>query len=175
MKTEERNETVKKITGAIEGLFKELEEKNALCSEYLEHLVRIKAEFENYKKRVEKERLDYIKYSNAELILKLLPVIEGFKRGIDSTRNTGNIQDFVRGMEMIYRELQDVLKRNGLTEIEAEGRPFDPHLHEVVEYVETQDFPENTVVEEVQTGYMVYDRVLRPALVKISRKPSEKK
>lgn len=172
---EKKKVLVKSLTGAMEGCFKELEKKNALCEEYLDHLIRLKAEFENYKKRTEKERGEYIRYSNADIVLQLLPIIEHFQRGLGVAKDAAKPREILRGMEMIFAELKGVLEKNGLAGIETSGKPLDPHLHEVIGYVESPDSPDATVIEEVQKGYMLHERVLRPAKVKIAQKPTGKK
>lgn len=167
-----REELVKSLTAAIEGCFSRLADKSALCEENLDRLLRLKAEFENYKKRSEKEKQEYVKFSNADVMMQLLPVVESFEMGMDSSKDAKNPKEILRGMQMIFSALKDVLKKNGIVEIETKGKVFDPHLNDVVEYVESRDVEEGTIVEEVQKGYMFNGRVLRPAKVKVAGNPS---
>ena len=158
---------------AIENCFKELEEKDTICKEYLNHLIRLKAEFENYKKRVEKERQEYIKFANIQLIFQILPVLDNLKLALESIKLSKNTE-LVYGMEMISKSLEDILVENGLSRIETKGKIFDPHMHEAVEFVESDEFPENTILEETKEGYVLNGKVIRPAKVKISKKPDKK-
>ncbi|OIN97361.1 nucleotide exchange factor GrpE [Candidatus Desantisbacteria bacterium CG1_02_38_46] len=155
---------------AIENCFKELEEKNNICKEYLNHLVRLKAEFENYKKRVERERQEYIKFANEQLLLHLLPVFDNLKLALENVNLSKNAE-LINGIKMIFKSLEDILIKNGLSRIESRGNIFDPHMHEAVEFVESDEFPENTVLEEIKEGYVLNGKVIRPARVKISKKP----
>ena len=167
----EKMEEKEKTENNGEQLRREIEEKSALCKEYLDHLVRLKAEFENFKKRADKEKLEYVKFSNADLIRQVLPVIESLEMGLAAANNLSGAQELVKGLEMVVSELQETLERNGLTRIETKGMQFDPHVHEVVEHVEAPSgAAENEVIEEVKAGYILYGRVLRPALVKIAKK-----
>ncbi|OIN98810.1 nucleotide exchange factor GrpE [Candidatus Desantisbacteria bacterium CG_4_10_14_0_8_um_filter_48_22] len=165
------NEKTEEKIGDNEQLRREIEEKSALCKEYLDHLVRLKAEFENFKKRADKEKLEYVKFSNADLIRQVLPVIESLEMGLGAAKSLPGAQELVKGLEMVVSELQEILESNGLTRIETKGRLFDPHVHEVVEHVEvSSSAAENEIIEEVKAGYILYGRVLCPALVKIAKK-----
>ena len=167
----EKTEDKEKTENNGEQLRREIEEKSALCKEYLDHLVRLKAEFENFKKRADKEKLEYVKFSNADLIRQVLPVIESLEMGLGAAKSLPGAQELVKGLEMVVSELQEILESNGLTRIETKGRLFDPHVHEVVEHVEvSSSAAENEIIEEVKAGYILYGRVLCPALVKIAKK-----
>lgn len=149
----------------------ELEKKESLCKEYLNHLVRLKAEFENYKKRVERERQEYIKFAHEQMILQILPVFDSLKLALENTKLVKNAE-LIQGMEMILKTLEEILLKNGLSKIDAIGNVFDPHMHEAVEFVESDESPENTILEEIKEGYILNGRIVRPARVKISKKPN---
>jgi molecular chaperone GrpE len=170
--SDEKKTTAKTIIGFIEKIFRDSEEKDNVSREYLNHLVRLKAEFENYKKRAEKEKQGYVKFANEQLILQVLPVFDTLRLALDSVRLSGSAE-LVQGMEMIFKSLEEVLLKNGLSKIETEGKVFDPHMHEAVEFLESDEIVENTVIGEVKEGYTINGKVLRPARVKISRKPNK--
>ena len=138
--------------------------------ELTETLQRLQAEFENYKKRVDKEKSEFVKYAKAELMQGLLPAIDTFEIALKSTKDN---EKFVKGMEMVYAQFVSALRSEGLKPIEAIGKKFDPYLHEVM-LKEKSDKDEGIILEELQRGYMLNDRVLRHSKVKISEK-SEKK
>lgn len=135
-------------------------------------LLRKQAEFDNYRKRVEKERQEFAAYAAAELIREILPVVDNLERAL-SARGDGADQRLREGVDIIYRQCQDVLKKAGLREVPADESHFDPHLHEAVERVETTEHEEGAVVEVLQKGYFLKDRLLRPALVRVAKPPAE--
>ncbi len=133
-------------------------------AELTEMLKRTQAEFINYKNRVEKETQDMCKYSNADIIKKLLPVLDSFELAL---KNTKDQKKFKEGVEMVYSQLLDTLKQEGLEPINAKGQKFDPYMHEVM-LKEKSDKPSDTVIEELQKGYMLKDKIIRHSKVKIS-------
>lgn len=128
-------------------------------------LVRLQADFDNYRKRAQKERADTIKYANEELICSLLPVQDNFERAIQSLGDEH--KNIVMGIQMIYRQLGEILTNIGLQEVKAFGEEFDPTMHESV-VKEASDKPENTIIEVLRKGYIYSGKVLRPSLVKVS-------
>lgn len=140
-----------------------LEEKKDL----FERLVRKQAEVENIRKRVEREKEDFLQHATMGLIRALLPTLDALERGLKH-REASIPEKYYTGMELIHRELLEVLKRAGLAPVESEGKMFDPHVHQAVETVETEEFDDHTVVEELQRGYKLKHRLLRPAIVKVS-------
>jgi molecular chaperone GrpE len=170
----EKEGLVKTLKESIEKCFAEVEKNKTQSEQYLDNLLRLKAEFENYKKRSLKERDEYIQYSSADIIAQLLPIIEHLERGLEGGRHAAKPDEILRGMQMILKELEILLKKNGVTQIESKGKKFDPGLHEVMGYAETKDFHEDTVIEELQKGYKIYDKVLRHAKVRIAKKPQDK-
>lgn len=133
--------------------------------------VRLQADFENYKKRVERERAEDRVRITAALIETLLPVLDGFERAL-AVHGDPAYEEHRRGFELIYKQLFDALARMGLVRVRALGQPFDPHLHQAVERVAMASVPEGTVVEELAPGYLVRDRLLRPAMVRVAYSPA---
>jgi len=131
--------------------------------------VRLYAEFENYKKRVNKDKEDLIKYGNENLLTELLPVIDNLEMALKHASNNLS-SGLVQGVEITLKELKKILEKFGLTAIEADGKPFDPLIHHAMLQVERDNVKENMVAEELRKGYMLKDKVLRPALVAVSKK-----
>jgi molecular chaperone GrpE len=146
-----------------------LEEKKVL----FDRLVRKQAELENIRKRVEREKEDFLQHATMGLIRTLLPTLDALERGLKH-REANVPEKYYKGMELIHRELLEVLKRAGLAPVESEGKIFNPHVHQAVETVETDKFEDHTVVEELQRGYTLKNRLLRPAIVKVAVSPSGK-
>ena len=147
-----------------EDVKKEAEE----CCEgkkYLEQLLRLQAEFMNYKKRVEKERLELSDLFKSELVGSLLPVIDDFERMLDHSNGENN--EFLKGVKLIYQKFIDVLKEQGLKTIHAKGQKFDPRLHEAMLTENSENGDDEIVAEEWRKGYLFNDRLLRPAQVKV--------
>lgn len=138
-------------------------------TELNQRFLRVAADFENYKRRTALEKDDLLKYSNAKLIGELLPVLDNFQLALKNSGSGPDVQNVVKGMEMIYRQMLQVLEQAGMSKIEAVGQPFDPKLHEAVMQVEDDSVPEDTVVEELRAGYMLKERVIRPSMVKVSK------
>ncbi|HEX9496484.1 MAG TPA: nucleotide exchange factor GrpE [Candidatus Limnocylindria bacterium] len=135
---------------------------------YKRDLQRMAADFANYRKRNEAERADFARFAKAELITKLLDVLDGYDRALASVPDDLKGQPWVEGMWLVERKLRQILEAEGLEPIDSLGKPFDPYLHEAVAHVES-DKPEGTVVEEFQKAYRLHDRVIRPALVSVAK------
>jgi len=133
-----------------------------------DHMLRVQAEFDNFKKRSQKEKEAERKYKSQDLANELLPVLDNFERALQ-VEVTDETKSLFEGITMVYRQLQDALKSQGVEEIEAEGKDFDPNLHHAVMQVEEEDKDSNIVVEVLQKGYMLKDRVIRPAMVKVNK------
>lgn len=140
-----------------------LQEKKDL----FDRLVRKQAELENVRKRVEREKEDFLQHATMGLIRALLPTLDALERGLKH-REENIPEKYYTGIELIHRELLDVLKRAGLAPVESEGKIFDPHVHQAVETVETEEHRDQEVVEELQRGYKLKQRLLRPAIVKVA-------
>ena len=142
-----------------------LEEKDSLN----DRLLRKQAEFDNYKKRIERERSEYVQFASAELMKELLNALDSFDLALRNAAAEGKSgENMLRGLDLIYKQFQDVLARFGLKSIEARGQHFDPHFHQAVSTVESADAEENTVVEEFRRGYTLNGRLLRPAMVSVA-------
>ncbi len=147
----------------------ELRRQAGTDSEHREKMLRTLAEMENLRKRFERERQDYVNYANRELLTEFIPVLDNFHRALESIPENQSTGPILEGVGMIYRQLEEVLKKQGMEEVEAEGRPFNPHLHEAVQVEVTDRCPEDTVLEVIRKGYLYRGRLLRPAEVKVSR------
>lgn len=147
----------------------ELIQAKAKAEDYYGHLQRLQADFDNYRKRTQKEKEELIKYASERIVSDLLPVLDNFERAISAAQSSEDFKAFSQGVEMIHRQMQNMLTKEGLKAIDAVGQPFDPNLHEAVLQVDAEDQPENTVVEELQKGYYLKEKVLRPSMVKVSR------
>jgi molecular chaperone GrpE len=146
----------------------ELQKLKAERDSLLDRLARAQAEFENARRRASKEQQDFRDYASFDTIKSLLPVLDSFERALQTKSEAA---DFRSGVELIYKQLQDALARMGVRAIPAKGEPFDPHVHEAVEMVETSDAADHEVIEELQRGYKIKDRLLRPAMVKVAKNP----
>ena len=133
-----------------------------------ERLLRLQADFENLKKRIDREKEDHYRHATASLIARLLPVIDNFDRAMGATKPAKIDEAFRDGLALIHKQLVDELHKEGLRPIEVVGKPFDPAVHEAVATVVSSTLPANTVVEEARRGYFFRDRLLRPALVRVS-------
>jgi len=150
----------------------ELERVKKEKEEYRELYLRTLADFDNYKKKMESEWRKTVDYSTERLIYELLPVLDNFKRAIEASENTQDVESLKKGIEMIYKQLIDILEKEGLKSFETIGLKFDPRIHEAVATVETKDVLPGTVVEELETGYFFKEKLLRPAKVSVSQEPS---
>lgn len=164
--SEEQMVETEEIT--VEEPISTLEGSGRLASEYLDHLQRLQAEFDNYKKRVDREKAELIKYASAELVSELIDIMENLERGVASAKGSDDIDSIVKGMEMVSTQLKDILGSRGLKPIEAVGKKFDPHYHEAMMMTPTDEYPYNTVIEEFQQGYMIKDKVIRYSKVRVS-------
>lgn len=158
----EEDDNIDELKTKLEDKMKELEELN-------NRLLRLQADFLNYKKRVEKEKESIYAYASEELICQVLPVIDNFERALDSVNDKQKEDSFYKGVEMVYKQLLDILKKSGLEEIKAIGEKFDPNLHHGVAQEESSEHEEDTIIEVYQKGYKLKDKVIRPSMVKISK------
>jgi molecular chaperone GrpE len=147
------------------------EDIEAKLKQTYERLLRVAADFENYKKRVEAERSEFVKFANEKLVRDLLPVLDNLKRAIETAKGNDANSAFLAGVQIVYKQFLKVLERFGVKPIEAVGKQFDPGVHEAMHMVETDEHEPGTIVEELAPGYTMSGRVLRPALVCVARKP----
>jgi molecular chaperone GrpE len=159
----------------------ELKSRAAKADDNWDRLLRTTADFENFKKRAARERVEAAQYAGAALVEKLLPVLDHFEMALAATQNANdappndaNFSSFQSGVAMIQQQLKNVLAEAGLEEIDAAGRPFDPSLHEAVSQQESADVPEGRVLMQIRKGYKLRDRLLRPAAVIVAKKTEAK-
>lgn len=176
-RAEERAEAVPtpsrtELAQRIEELERELEQVRAKGEEHLYNWQRSAADFANYKRRTEEERAVVGQFSNALLIGKLLSVLDDFDRALESVPSDAH-DAWIEGVKLVERKLRGVLESEGVTPIDAVGQPFDPNIHEAVVHEDTADHPDNEVIDELQRGYRLHDRVLRPSLVRVANNPKE--
>lgn len=157
----------------VETLRAELEQAQAQAADYLEGWQRARAEFANFKKRVEAERQELRRASTEALLLKLLPVVDDFERAFQVLPEESADEAWVDGFRMILRKLQALLESEDVTPIEAAGHPFDPLWHQALLQEETEEHRDGYVIEEMQRGYRLGDRVLRPSMVKVASNNNE--
>jgi len=145
------------------------------CEQFRDKHLRLQAEFDNYRKRSIKEKAEFIKFANEGLIIELLGILDNFERGIKAADLKKDFDLLHQGVDMISRQLHELLGTKGLRKIKAVGEKFDPHQHEAMEVVEAEDISEDTVIEELQPGYLLNDRIVRPAKVKVAKVKEEEK
>lgn len=158
----------KKEPTPLEKLQAKLDEKTGESSEYFDKWLRLRAEMENFKKRMQKEKADYLRFGNEDLLKALLPILDNLNRAIDHGKNGRENSPLLAGVEMIHKELLNTLERFGVKPIQVAGEVFDPEKHEAI-FQEESDLEANRVVAAVQNGYFYHDRLLRPAKVIVSR------
>lgn len=147
-------------------LLEQIEEKNRLFDEQTDRLKRLQADFENFRRRTQKEKEELSAVVAQGVVLELLPVVDNFERALKSAEHQ-DAKVLLEGVQMIYNQLSGVLEKVGLTPIEAEGQTFDPQQHEAVMSVEDAEQPDGIIVEELQKGYTVRGKVIRPSMVKV--------
>jgi molecular chaperone GrpE len=159
-----------KVISLKEPEYLKLKEEAEKAKEYWERMLRLQADFDNTRKRLEKEKQDFLKFANEGIILELLNILDDLERTVELAQSKHqDLSAFLKGVEMILAHLYDMLKEYDVRPIEAEGTIFDPHYHEALIQVENKDVPEHTIVEELQKGYLLNDRVIRTAKVKVSK------
>jgi molecular chaperone GrpE len=159
---------VREIEAEMDRMRAELDSAAKSMEEEHNRYLRALADFSNYKRRQQEETETRALMASQELILKLLPIIDNFERAIQAAGENRNFDGLVDGVSLTLRQLRDLLEKEGVQPIEAVGQEFDPNLHEAVMRIETEDLPDNTVVEEFQKGYTQGSRVIRPAQVKVA-------
>jgi molecular chaperone GrpE len=163
---EESNESSSART-STEG--SELQKLRVERDTLIDRLARLQAEFENARKRTAREQQDFREYAVSDALKALLPTLDSFERALQiGAKEKSELRG---GVELIYKQLQDALQKLGLRAIPTKGEPFDPHLHEAIEMVDTTDAADHQILEELQRGYKLKDRLLRPAMVKVARNP----
>lgn len=157
----------------IDDLKKRLEEKEKEAKGNLDRLLRVAADFENYKKRAAREKEDWTKFANEDLIKSVLPFIDNLERAVNHAEKVTDTGVLIEGIKLTLQQIHQTLNRFGLTSFESVGKPFDPARHEAMLVVETDRHEPDQVVEEFQRGYLLNERLLRPATVSVSKSPSK--
>lgn len=165
---EETSEAEGKAAEEAQGDPAEVKEARAQAEELQQRLLRAQADFDNFRRRTVKEKEELAQYASSKLVTQLLPVLDNFERALAAAQTGSEEQSFVKGVDMIFRQFMQVLEQEGVKAMNAVGEPFNPEFHQAIMQVESEEHEEGTVVEEVQKGYMLKDRVLRPAMVKVS-------
>ena len=151
-----------KSENELEIVRKQLEEEKDRC-------LRLNAEFENLRKRTQKEKEEFVKYANDKLIIELIDIMESLERGLENAKESNDKDKLIQGMELIYKQLKNVLDKNGLVPIKALGEKFDPYKHEAMMQTPSQDDEEDTILEEFARGYMLSNKVIRYSKVRVSK------
>ncbi|UQZ32966.1 nucleotide exchange factor GrpE [Paenibacillus sp. PK3_47] len=162
-------------SSAAEETFEEASESGesvkrlqALAEEHQARALRVQADYDNFRRRTLKEKEELAQYATSKLVNELLPVLDNFERALATAPASADSEAFSKGVNMIFRQLEGVLKSEGLTAMETVGQPFNPEYHQAIMQVESDEHEEGIVTEEVQKGYLLKDKVLRPAMVKVS-------
>ena len=167
----------KKVESAQEddlgALKKKLEAKGKEAEENYERMLRVAADFDNFKKRAAREKEELIKYGNEDLIKAILPFLDNLEKAVDHSETTQGVQSLVEGVKLTIQQLLQALNKFGLSPVESLGKPFDPAFHEAMMVVQTDQHEPNQVVEQFRRGYLLNDRLIRPATVSVS-KPLDK-
>ena len=168
----ESSEQLASITAERDQL---VQERDALAKEKAElqdKLLRRQAEFENFRKRAERDRMEFSEYAAMEAVRALLPTLDDFERALKAAGASENgDNDFVKGVELVYQRMMDSLRKLGLEAIPTKDEKFDPHVHHAVEMVQNDELEDHTILDEYQAGYNFKGKLLRPAMVKVSVKP----
>ncbi|HET57822.1 MAG TPA: nucleotide exchange factor GrpE [Deltaproteobacteria bacterium] len=146
-----------------------LEEARKEAADNYDKYVRLAADFDNYKKRTQKDRADLLNYGNETIIKDVLPIVDSLERAIDHSANAGDFETFVTGLNLILDQLRNTLEKHGVKSIEAVGEDFDPNYHEAMLLVEGDEENDNKVIEEFEKGYLLNGRLLRPSKVSVAK------
>ncbi len=173
--TEKKIEEVKEgeKQPSVEELQKQVEEFKSKADEYLDQWRRTAADFSNYRKLVSKEKEELTQTANAILLAGLLPILDDFERAFKVVPDHLERVTWVEGIALIYRKIQAIMEQAGVKPIEVEGKQFDPRVHEAITHEEVEGYEDGQIIEEVQKGYMLGDKVLRPSMVRVAKKPQK--
>ena len=179
---QEKKKDEKEENQKILALFKKMKDEDRIAlfkkaksaDSYLELLQRTRADYENYQKREERNKADFYKYANQNLLTKLVKISDSFVRAIDSASQHNIDQSFIDGIQLVEKEFEKVLKDFGVQVIEAMEKTFNPKYHEAISQQVNEKYPEMTIIYEVEKGYMLHDRLLRASKVIVSRQPEKK-
>jgi molecular chaperone GrpE len=167
--SDENSQQNEEVTGLSHQLLEKNEELHALNDKYL----RLAAEFDNYKRRVQRDQSDTIRFANERLFKDLLPTLDNLERALQSGHEQALIEGLLEGVELTYKHFLDTLQKMGMKQVASVGELFDPAKHQAVGQVESLTVPENVIVDEYQKGYFLHDRILRPAMVTVAKAQTE--
>jgi len=161
---------IRELEKQVQGLQQRLSEQTKLAEGYLERLIRLQAEFDNFRKRTEKEKEEFIKFASENIVKSLVDVLENLERAVQAGEGLGkgDLDPLTKGVSMTLEQLDGILRREGLVPIESVGKPFDSRYHEAVCRVASKEHPENIIVQEFARGYLLNSRTIRPAKVAVS-------
>ncbi len=157
----------------IQGIDKSKVEEKEKQDENYEKLIRLAADFDNFRKRTQKEKAELVRYSNENLIRELLPILDNFERAVEHAKKSNEVEAIRTGVELILSQLNTMLDRFGVNYRTMKGARFDPLIHEAVSHISSTDHPPNTIIEEHQKAYFLHGRLIRPALVTVSKAETE--
>lgn len=166
--TEENTENQEEQTADVELLTKQVADLEIQLAESNQRLLRVQADYDNFRRRTKIEKAELLDSASARVLESLLPIIDNFERAIEAGASNQDVESLNKGVEMIYSQLQRLLEQEGMLPIEAVGQPFDPEIHQAVMQVESEEHEEGIVVEELQKGYSLNGKVIRPSMVKVS-------
>jgi molecular chaperone GrpE len=169
-KSEEAGE---QVLSDLEALRTQLQTAEQKRDEYLDLAQRVRADFENYQKRMQRDLAVERRFAQSPLAADLLPALDNLERATVAAEQAGEKGPLVQGVAMVHSQLLDILRRHGVTRMEARGQPFDPNLHQAVMQQPSKEYPPMTVVDVMEQGYLLHDRVLRPARVAVSKVPDK--
>jgi molecular chaperone GrpE len=178
---EQKEDTVESMTTPMDPsvqLEADLKAAKTEAAEWQDRFLRKAAEFENFRKRAEKEKTDSMYLAKSSVLVEFLPIADACERALlsigEARTAPGSLEQYQEGVELLYKQLLDALSRTGVMPIKVEGKPFDPHLHEALSREETIDYKEDTVVRELRRGYLFKEKLLRPAQVIVAVHPRDK-
>jgi len=158
-------ELEEKIAASEEGL----KAAQTLASESNDKLLRLQAEFENFKKRLTREKEEHSRYAHEQVVKDLLPILDDLDRALTHAQSSSEIPALIDGVQLVKKQMGSALEKYGLKPFDSLGEPFNPHIHEAVAHQESQDFPPDTVISEYRKGYTLHDKLVRPAMVAVSK------
>jgi len=161
----ENQPAAEQILSDIEKLEKQLEESEKVSNSYRDQLLRLAAEFENFRKRTDIEKAEFVKYSTEKMIRDLIPILDDFERALSNGKKKNEFESFYKGVDLIYQKLQKVFEEKGVKPIDSLGKEFDVNFHDVLMQIRRPDVPPHTVVEEVERGYTLHGKVIKHSKV----------
>lgn len=171
---EQYQKKISELEQALEQTESLIEELRTKAVQSHDDFLRKHADFENFRKRVEREKSDITRYGHEKMARELLPVLDSLERAIHHADESHDFKDLMDGVQLVRRQFLQALEKFGIQALDSEGQPFNPHEHEAVGHLESEQHPPDSVVAEHQRGYKIHDRLLRPAMVSVSKPPSKK-